>query len=255
MSYRIYSVKEIAKLEKRRFREEEGVFLVEGKKIVHEAIAAKAQIHQIVASDKFIREQKQFLEENHIDQKFITVIAEHNAQRLADTETPQGIFAVIKKPTLQLGEVLENNIIVAIDNIRDPGNLGTIMRTADWFGVKGLVVSRESVDIYNDKVIRASMGSLFHLQLFVSDSLPEDSRETKAAGFTLVVTRPETSSTFQPNKQQKVCLVLGNESLGTSEEIDQLADVTYAIPKYGQAESLNVAVSFGIILSQLKSAM
>src|SRR5258708_14680775 len=129
------------------------------------------------------------------------------------------------------------------------------MRTADWFGAKGLIVSRESVDIYNDKVIRASMGSLFHLQLFVSDSLTEDLKKMKTAGFTLVVTRPETASSFQPRKQQKICLILGNESLGTSEEVDSLAVFTYAIPKYGDAESLNVAVSFGIILSQLKLAV
>ncbi len=248
---RTYSVKEIAKLEKRRFRDEQGVFLVEGKKIIYEALHANAELCQILVTNAFLRQQQDFVSETGLDIRQLTVIANHTAQKLTDTKTPPGIFAVIKKPTLQLNEVLKNDVIVAIDGVRDPGNLGTMIRTADWFGVKGILISKEGVDPYNDKVLRATMGSIFHVQLYVSDYLAHDLEKAKKTGHAVVVSRPEVPSTFSPNEKQKICLVMGGESLGTSAEVDAVADFNFAIPRFGQAESLNVAMSMGIMLSQI----
>jgi TrmH family RNA methyltransferase len=253
---RLYSIKEITKLEKRRFRDEEGVFLIEGKKILEEAKKTGVEIRQILVTDKFLREQKEFLKSTSIDQRELTTIADHNAQRLSSTEAPQGIFAVCNKPKVEFEDLIKGDLVVACDNIRDPGNFGTMIRTADWFGVKAIITSSTNVDPYNDKVIRSSMGSLFHLKIYVSSDLESDLRELKKESFIIVSTRPEakqTAAEFLQRKIPKVCLVMGNESTGTSPEIDAVADTEIAIPKYGQAESLNVAVSFGILLNELVS--
>jgi TrmH family RNA methyltransferase len=251
---RIFSIKEILKMEKRSYREQEGVFFIEGKKIIDEAIRARLPISQFLATEKFVREQD-FFHSHNIEHRLITFISDHNAERLSDTKTPSGVFAIIEKPQLALADLLSEKNILAVDGVRDPGNLGTMIRTADWFGVKAIIVSREGVDPYNDKVIRATMGSLFHLKIFVSNDFTEDIHELKKNDFLILATRPEAEVKMLPTeataKDAKLCIVLGSESEGTSSAIDELADVHYAIPKYGEAESLNVAVSFGIMMYEL----
>lgn len=252
MSYRHYSAKEITQLQKKSVRDEEGVFLIEGKKILAEAVAAGYDVFQVLATQKFMREQRDFLQSiPQLRNMQITEIAEHTAERISTTKTPAGIFAILPKPEYSFDDIKQKQRIVILENVRDPGNLGTMIRTADWFGVEAVIVSDNGVDPFNDKVIRAAMGSLFHIPLYISLSLVDDIEELKKDGFTMVVTRPEGSSTSLPQKNQKVGFIFGNESLGTSPEIDRLADSSYAIPKLGKAESLNVAVSFGIVLYEL----
>lgn len=251
MNYPKYSVHDLIKLERRRFRDDEGVFLIEGKKIFIEAQAAGLEIIQVLVTEKFLQQQTEFVREQKLQQFPIMHLSENNLTRLAGTKTPQGIMAVIKKPSIDLETIASSQVIVACENIRDPGNLGTILRTADWFGVKNILVSSDGVDPYNDKVIRATMGSLFHLNLFISVSFVSDCLVLKDKGFKIVVSRPEVQENFSPQKSSKICLVVGNESEGTTPEVDQIADATYAIPRYGKAESLNVAVSFGIMMNEL----
>jgi RNA methyltransferase, TrmH family len=248
---RIYSIKEVSKLEKKHFRDEAGVFLVEGKKILSEVLKSELKVVQILATNTFLREHAEFLRDEGVNARDVTVIADHNAQRLTDAKTPQGLFAVVQKPEVSLENLEKHALIVAFENVRDPGNLGTMLRTADWFGVTGVIVSDEGVDPYNSKVIRATMGSLFHLDIYSSTDMAEDLAELKKFGFQIIVTRPEVGDTA-PQLKNKTCLVMGNESEGTSAGVDALADATFAIPKYGKAESLNVSVSFGIILNDLK---
>jgi TrmH family RNA methyltransferase len=249
---RVYSMKELSKLERKHFRDEEGVFIAEGKKILSEVKQSGLPIIQILATSTFVKENGDFLAELGVQTRDITLIADHNAQRLTDAKTPQGIFAVIKKPEISLEDIQKQSFIVAFENVRDPGNLGTMIRTADWFGVTGVIVSDTGVDPYNSKVIRATMGSLFHLHIYSSPDMAGDLAELKEAGFQIVVTRPEGEKAHKPELAQKTCVVMGNESEGTTQEVDELADATYTIPKFGQAESLNVSVSFGIILNDLK---
>jgi RNA methyltransferase, TrmH family len=255
MQYCRYSVRDLVKLEKRRFRDEEGVILIEGKKVVEEAQAAGLEIVQVLVTEKFLQQHSEFFRDQKLNQFAVMHISETNLLRLAGTKTPQGLMAVVKKPEVDLEKVAAAQIVVACDNIRDPGNLGTILRTADWFGVKSILLSRDGVDPYNDKVIRATMGSLFHLDVYVSDSFVADCEALKEKGFTIVVSRPEVKENFVPSPSTKMCLVLGNESEGTSAEIDEIADANYSIPRYGEAESLNVAVSFGIMMNELVQKM
>lgn len=251
MQYSRYSVRDLVKLEKRRFRDEEKVFLIEGKKIFTEAKAAGLEIIQVLVTEKFLQQQAEFVREHKLIELPMMHISENNLLRLAGTKTPSGLMAVVKKPDANFEKFAQSQVIVACENVKDPGNLGTILRTADWFGVKNILLSRDGVDPYNDKVIRATMGSLFHLDVFVSDNFVADCAALKKLGFLIVVSRPEEKNAFTPNKSNKVCLVLGNESEGTSPELDAISDANYSIRRYGQAESLNVAVSFGIMMSEV----
>jgi TrmH family RNA methyltransferase len=250
MSYRMLSFKEISKLEKRRFRDELGVFVVEGKKMIAEAVQAPVKIEQLLVTDKFYREQSDFIKSLDLNTRFIVTISEHHAEQLTSAQHPAGIFAVIQKPEINFSDITESSLVVALEDIRDPGNLGTMLRTADWFGVESVIVSSDGVDIYNDKVLRSSMGSIFHLNVCMVKDVAQSLTELKQAGFSVIVTRPEAGAASIPATITKKCLVMGNESLGTSPAIDELADFTYAIPRLGKAESLNVAISFGIVLFQ-----
>ncbi len=250
-TYQLLPVKDLLKLEKRSFRDEQGVFLIEGKKVFQEAREAKLVMEQILVSEKFMRENREFLAALNLNFRDFTIISDYNAGRMAETTTPTGLFAVIKKPTVTLADVSQANQIVVLEDIRDPGNLGTMIRTADWFGIKAIILTSTGVDTYNSKVIRATMGSLFHLKIYVAERLLSDLNELKKQGFQMVVTRPETKSTLQSIKVAKRCFIFGNESAGTSPEVDEIADAVFSIPKYGPAESLNVSVAFGITLHEL----
>lgn len=245
----MFSLKTLVKLQQKKYRREYGCFLLEGKKGVLEAVEAKAEILQLVLSQKFAREEEDFLP---IFERLI--VDEHDFAKLADTVTPSGVMAVIKIPDHNLNKFKTGKLIAVLEDIRDPGNLGTMIRTADWFGVDGILLI-SGADPYQAKVVRSSMGSIFHLPIVTTQEPLKDLQILSKQGFQLVVTRPELAKSSKvPNKLSgQLALIFGNESRGTSKEIDQLADKAISIPKYGKAESLNVAVSFGILLNQLKS--
>lgn len=254
----MYGQKVLAKLDQKKYRQEHGIFMVEGKKGVLDALNFAAEVVQLVATDRFVHEQRQFCQlpevQTFFHQKRVLTLADHAFNALVETTTPQGIAAVVQLPRLSLSALLSGKTIAILDDIRDPGNLGTIIRTADWFGVDALLCVG-GADPYQPKVVRSSMGSLFHLPIFISEDLTTEVDELKGVGFTLVVTRPELAD--QPSlplpRDQKVALVFGNESRGTSPLLDETADQAFSLPRFGKAESLNVAVSFGLVLYELKN--
>jgi TrmH family RNA methyltransferase len=143
-------------------------------------------------------------------------------------------------------------ILVAVDSLSDPGNLGTIIRTCDWFGVDGVLIGRNSVDLYNPKVVRASMGGVFHLRIVDDVDLLSTLSQAKNSGFAVYVTDAGGEAHFdRTNYSRKSVIVFGNEAWGISDQIRSLADVRVAIRRYGAAESLNVAVASGIVLSHI----
>lgn len=251
--------KALAKLDRKKFREEYGVFLVEGKKGVSDALDAGADVEELVMTDRFVHEQREFCQLPKVraffDSHNVLSLSDGPFAQLADTTTPQGVLAVVKMPKVSLAQLLTGKTLAILDDVRDPGNVGTIIRTADWFGVDGLIFAG-GADPYQPKVVRASMGSLFHLPLFVSEDITADLQDVKAAGFNIIVTRPELAdapSTPMPTNEKR-CLIFGNESRGTSAELDELADQAFSLPRFGKAESLNVAVSFGLVMYELKRA-
>lgn len=251
------SVKLITKLQQKKYRQEMGCFVVEGKRAVADAFASGARVVQLVVTDRFKREQPDFFHfpqvKQFVQHHAVLEIGESVFAKMVDTVTPQGIAVVMQLPTNTLAALENANLIAVLEDIRDPGNLGTMIRTADWFGVEGLLLVG-GADPYQPKVVRASMGSLFHVPLVLSRSIDQELRTLKQKGFTILVTRPEITATQEiPQvKSKKQCLIFGNEAHGTSPVIDALADQTISIPKFGKAESLNVAVSFGIVMHALR---
>ncbi len=244
----MFGLKIISKLNQKKYRSEYGCFIVEGKKGVLDAIASGKEIIELVMTRQFASFEEDFGENQ---EKLI--VDDRDFARLAETVTPSGIAAVVRMPSYSLADLEKGKFIAVLEDIRDPGNLGTMIRTADWFGLDGILLLG-GADPYQSKVVRSSMGSIFHIPVVSSQNPVEDLSSLKKSGFEVVVTRPELAGAKQEKSKlgDKIALVFGNESQGTSREIDELADRSLSIPKYGQAESLNVAVSFGILISQLK---
>lgn len=253
----MYGLKVITKLQEKKYRQEYGCFFVDGKKQVFDAIASGAEIVQLVWTDRFARDHKQFLSQTPIQKAVkatdVLTVSESEFARLTDTTTPQGIGAIVQIPSTPLSLLFKKNLLVMLEDIRDPGNVGTMLRTADWFGVGGVILIR-GADPYQTKVVRSSMGSIFHIPIIQSTTIEQEVAELKNHGFSIVVTRPEAPGDKKDTQlwRHKCCVVFGNEANGTSPRIDELADYSLSIPKFGKAESLNVAVSFGIVLYELK---
>jgi TrmH family RNA methyltransferase len=245
----MFGLKVLNKLNQKKYRSEYGCFLVEGKKGVMDALNSKQEIIQLVMTRQFADQEEKFWQNQEV-----SLIDTKDFNRLADTVTPSGIAAVIKIPNYDNDLLEKAKIVAVLEDIRDPGNLGTMIRTADWFGIDALVLLG-GADPYQAKVVRSSMGSIFNLPILIAENTREELSMLKRKGFKIIVTRPELadSKAEKPALTNKIALVFGNESRGTSQEIDALADEYLSIPKYGQAESLNVAVSFGIIIHDIKT--
>ncbi len=245
----MFGLKILSKLNQKKYRSEYGCFIVEGKKGVSEAIASGKEVIQLVMTRQFANQEKSFGENQET-----LIVDEKDFAKLAETVTPSGIAAIVRMPNYNLETIKNSRLVAVLEDIRDPGNLGTIIRTADWFGLDAILLIG-GADPYQPKVVRSSMGSIFHLPIVTSQNGEADLIELKKAGFKIVVTRPELADSRKVvNFKNKTAIIFGNESKGTSKEIDQLADQSLSIPKHGQAESLNVAVSFGIVINDVIKA-
>lgn len=174
--------------------------------------------------------------------------------KLSDTVTAQGIICVAKTKSLPFRDLWEKKprVLVALDGIGDPGNLGTLIRTADAFGIGGVILSGDTVELYNPKVVRSTMGSLFHLPVFDDVDLKEAIPQLKKRRFKIFGTDVKRGRKIQRlSPSGKVCLLIGSEAEGLGSESLQLCDDVIRIATYGKAESLNVAVAGGILLYEL----
>lgn len=245
----------IKQLLQKKYREESGSFLLEGWKAIDEAVNAGVEIETIVVDEQRI-DQERLLVKFEKSAKQVLEARARDLEALTDAVTSQGIIAVLPKFDTErnLAAIRSDaSVILALDSINDPGNLGTIIRTADWFDVDGVVIGKNSVDLYNPKVVRATMGSLFHIPIVSEVNLPEFLRGRKKEGFSVCTAELLDSVDLRtvafPGKS---IIVIGNESHGVSEEISAIADIRFTIPRFGKAESLNAAMACGIILSNLK---
>lgn len=243
-------IKYFASLNQKKFRRQENKFLAEGEKIVIEGINAKYPCEIVLTTDEFFKSNTELIRSIKQRQIRIETVKNQDFEKLSDTKSPQGIAAVFENRKLKFDTNIaaKENLIVYLDNISDPGNAGTIIRTCDWFGVKNVLFSTSSAEYLNPKVIRASMGSIFHLNLFYAEN--EDLTEFKNRGFKVICTDINGVSVFNHKKPEKIILVLSSESTGPSTEIINLADERITIPGKGKAESLNVASAAAIILAE-----
>ena len=237
-------VKYIQSLGQKKARDGEGVFIAEGPKTVEEFLKAPdTHIRQIFALKKWAdanREKAVHTELVEID--------EADLERISQQKTPNQVLAVVSKYKANEMPDIKNKITLALDTIQDPGNMGTIIRIADWFGVKNIICSKDSADIYNPKVVQSTMGSLARVNIMYADLAGWLSVNQSVPVY---VTALAGTSVNSIGKLKEGIIIIGNESKGVSETIAHTAANIISIPRGGGAESLNAAVATGIILSHV----
>lgn len=236
----------------KKHRQAENKFIVEGKKSVLEGLNSSYKCEIVFVTNKFSEENDDTIAGIVKMKKKIETLKQKDFLKIADTETPQGIAAVFLKPKLVPSKSIftDDKIILMLDNISDPGNLGTLIRNCDWFGVKNIFLSENIVDYTNPKVIRASMGSVFHVNFF-EDVRPNLLNDLRGKGFEILCADTEGENVFNYRSEKKKILILSSEAHGPSNEIEKLSDKKICIPKIGNAESLNVASASAVLLAQL----
>ena len=243
-------LKYFASLNQKKFRRLEKKFLVEGEKIVIEGIHAKYSCEIIFITNEFYLYNPELIKlakQRHIR---LEIIKNQDLEKITDTKSPQGVAAVfeIKENKFELKQLSNDNLIVYLDNISDPGNVGTILRTCDWFGVKNVLISSNSAEYLNPKVVRSSMGSIFHLNIFENGE--KYLMDCKNNGFKVICSDLNGQSIFNYKQAGKAVLVLSSESAGPSHDVLNIADERITIPGKGKAESLNVASAAAIIIAE-----
>ncbi|WP_244835313.1 RNA methyltransferase [Clostridium sp. BJN0001] len=236
--------KEIRKLHERKNRNKLSKFIIEGFRLIEEAFISNVPIDYIIIS----KSAKEKISNYNIDTDSIKCyeMPDNLLKELAFTDSPQGIVAVIQVENQKISE--SGSFYLLCDKVQDPGNMGTIIRTADAAGADGIILTKGTVDIYNEKVIRSTMGSIFHIPIFYDNDLSEV-KKLKSNGFKLIVTALDAENNFFEQKLDgKIILTVGNEGNGVSNDIVSLADIKVKIPMSGKAESLNVSIASGIIM-------
>jgi RNA methyltransferase, TrmH family len=236
-------LKYIQSLGQKKYRDTEGLFVAEGPKLVKELIESKnAELTQIYALNEWIEDNKDLLKDISL-----TAINETELERMSQLTTPNKVLAVVKK--FEANEPgIKEGISVVLDAIRDPGNLGTIIRIADWFGISQIICSGDCADMYNPKVVQATMGSIARVNVFYTD-LPVWLKQR--SGVRIYAAMLEGKDITKMSAIKEGLIIIGNESTGIDKEVLQFANEKISIPRKGKAESLNAAVATGVILSHL----
>ena len=235
-------IKEIKKLKEKKYRKT--AFIVEGIKMLKEAISEKAEIDTII-----IREDTEldFKLDCELEKKVIHV-TQNVFETISDVVSPQGVLVVINK------KIDDNKInqyadyILALDGIQDPGNLGTIIRTADSANIKQILVSKDTVDSYSPKVVRSTMGAIYRVKIIECENLAKTLKSLQTTGFEIVTTDLHTDKSIYDMNYNKKIVVIGNEANGVTQEIRELSNYRVKIPMLGKTESLNAAVAPGIMI-------
>jgi len=236
--------KYIQSLGQKKHRDEEGRFVAEGPKIVEELIqSVPGMIEEIYALTEWI-------ETNHHDQLLLPIeeVTPSELQRISQLKTSNQVLAVLRKLHLDATPVVNDRLTLVLDTVQDPGNLGTIIRIADWFGVMQIICSHDCADVYNPKVVQASMGSVARVQVIYEDLPAWLERHHDVPVYAMMLDGKEIDSI---GKIEEGLIIIGNESKGISEEVARYATEKITITGKGKAESLNAAIATGIVLSKL----
>jgi len=231
-------IKLITSLKQKKYRQQEGLFVAEGLKTIKELLSSSLKLYHVFTTASFEMDD---LEE--------TIITEKELKKISFLTTPNTALAVFRIPDAT--QIKTNHLMIALDDVRDPGNLGTIIRLCDWFGVVDLVCSTATVDCYNPKVVQATMGSITRVNvsyLNLESFLAESNTEVYGAFM-------DGENVYKSELPSKGVLVLGNEANGISAAIEALVTKRISIPRFGQlqaTESLNVATATAILLSEFK---
>ena len=228
----------------KKYRDKHDLYLIEGENLLEEAVKNKADIKTVLARSDygggfFGMEDKAFFLSGKL------------FEQLSQTETSQGIIAIVEKPRISRDRFLKKDggNFVVLDRLQDPGNIGTILRTADAAGYRLAIVMKGTADVFSPKVVRAATGSLFRMPVVFMDSVDELMEFTRAAGKKLVATCFDTDRYYyDENLKENIALIIGNEGNGISQELIDGSDLKIKIPMHGSIESLNASVAAGILM-------
>lgn len=242
-------IKHIRKLKDKKERDISNEYVIEGIKLVQEAIQEEVNIKQIIICDDCDKTES-------IPKDLMYDIAKYECiyvtkkifKYISEVQEPQGILAVIEKNNLDKDIDYNQDIIVALDDVQDPGNLGTILRTVDSIGLTQIIVSKGTADGYNPKVVRSTMGAIFRIKIIECEDFEKTLKEIKKHKFKVVVTSLQAENTIYEINYNKKVIVIGNEAKGVEQKIQQMADEKVKIPMLGKTESLNASVATGIVL-------
>ena len=242
-------IKHIRKLKDKKYRDESNEYVVEGVKLVEEAVKENAKIKQIIVCEDTTRTYE-------IPTHIMLEIAKYECIYVSDkifniitqVTNPQGIMAIIEKNAQDTQIDYTQDIIVALDDVQDPGNLGTILRTVDSIGLNQIIVSKGTADAFNSKVVRSTMGAIFRIKIIEVENLAQEIKEMRKHHLKLMVTSLQTKNSIYDIDFNKKIIVIGNEANGVSKEIQDMADEKAKIPMLGRTESLNASVAAGVVM-------
>lgn len=237
---------------KKKLRDEEGVFIVEGIRMFREV--PKDRLVEVYASEDFWnRERKvveQVLDGTGVQPK---ILADFVFEYVSDTKTPQGILCLVRQKQYSISEIMKERdgeapLLIVLDQIQDPGNLGTIVRTAEGAGVTGIVLSQDCVDMYNPKVVRSTMGAAYRVPFCYVENLEQEVKRMKEEGICTYAAHLEGKHSYDEEDYRKAsAFLIGNEGNGLRDAVAEQAQVYIRIPMKGQVESLNAAVATAIL--------
>ncbi len=242
-------VKKIVQLiNKSKTRKKEGLFVVEGKKMVSEIPAD--QISEVLISETFLAKEETYIQEMKAKGIAFEMVSDSIIKHLTDAVTPQGIIGLSKMMPVTFDKLMaENPLIIILENIQDPGNLGTIIRTADAAGASGVILSTGCVDLYNPKVVRSTMGSLFRVPILRDRDLANDIAYMQSQGIRILATHLQGSQNiYNCDLTGGLGILVGNEGNGLTDATTALADGRVLIPMIGHSESLNAGVATSIMV-------
>ncbi|MDO4313455.1 MAG: RNA methyltransferase [Eubacteriales bacterium] len=240
---------------KRKARDAEGVFLVEGIRMFQEV--PEKSLLELYVTDGFYKKEQALVEAKRKNSRcHFEVLADNVMAYASDTQHPQGVLCVVRQQSgespaaMGLGrEGKSSSLILLLDNLQDPGNLGTIFRTAEAAGVTGIIMSNDCVDVYNPKVIRSTMGSVFRMPFWYAEDVTAVIREMKNRGILTYAAHLDGKLSYdEPDYRKPTAFFIGNEGNGLRDEVAEMADVYIRIPMAGQVESLNAAVAATVLM-------
>lgn len=242
-------IKHIKKLKDKKHRDESNEYIIEGVKLIEEAVKENARIKKIIVCEDTTRTYEIPTHIMYEIAKYECVYVTNKVfASITQVTNPQGIMAIIEKGDTNVQIDYTQDIIVALDDVQDPGNLGTILRTVDSIGLNQIIVSKGTADAFNSKVVRSTMGAIFRVKIIEVENLPQAIKEMRRHHFKLMVTSLQTENSIYDIQFNKKIIVIGNESNGVSKEIQEMADEKAKIPMLGKTESLNASVAAGVVM-------
>jgi RNA methyltransferase, TrmH family len=243
-------IKYYSLLKEKKYREAERKFLVEGYKLVKEALESGYSCELVLLTKEFSLKNGPVISEFLSGGLLIEEVSGKDIEKISDTKSPQGLIGVFHlKNSSEIN--FDDNLIVGLEEINDPGNLGAIIRSADWFGVSSIILSRNCAELYNPKTIRASAGSVFHLNFLIADNFINKLKELQESNHQILCADLTGKNLFELAQNAKRVVVFANEANGPSEDLKNIADQRITIPRKGKAESLNVSNASAVIIAEL----